>query len=222
MSQPTEPGYYWAKLKTPSGGNFYCAGLPAELQGVRVEPEMNDDGSCAWASTQWEIVEVWENVLGGYDPQNDESLAVSVPGIPITQWPQDFYWGPRVKDAPPGATLSTTPTGDPNYRRRGSDATEALREKITSLIDEVAKTDTLSPWFGVRIESLGKFVFQNRKAILATLKGDKPTGSSDATEALREAREHLNTTSAITGNLEWKAELDDLLARIDALVKGGA
>lgn len=68
--------------------------------------------------------------------------------------------------------VADTPTGDPNYRRRGSDATEALREKITSLIDEVVKTDTLSPWFGVRVESLGKFVFQNRKVILAALKGD--------------------------------------------------
>jgi hypothetical protein len=98
---PTEPGYYWAKLKTPSGGNFYCAGLPDGLQGIRIEPEMNDDGSCAWASTKWEIVEVWENVVGGYDPNDDESLAVSVPGIPITQWVPDFYWGPKVTDKEP-------------------------------------------------------------------------------------------------------------------------
>jgi hypothetical protein len=98
---PTEPGYYWAKLKTPSGGNFYCEGLPPEMQGIRIEPEMSDDGSCSWVSDDWEIVHVWENVIGGYDANDDESLAVSVPGIPITQWPLDFYWGPKVQDQSP-------------------------------------------------------------------------------------------------------------------------
>lgn len=96
-AQPTEPGYYWAKLKTPSGGNFYCAGLPAEMQGVRIEPEINEDGTCSWASTDWEIVEVWDN---GGDTE-DELYGVSVPGIPITQWVPDFFWGPRVKDSRP-------------------------------------------------------------------------------------------------------------------------
>lgn len=100
MSPPTEPGYYWAKLKTPSGGNFHCSSLPPEMQGVRIEPEMNEDGTCAWASIDWEIVHVWENAVGGYDPNDDESLAVFVPGVPVTQWPQDFYWGPRVPPMP--------------------------------------------------------------------------------------------------------------------------
>lgn len=76
---PTKPGYYWAKLKTPSG-------MPA-----------GED----WASRDWEIVKVWENELGGFDPNNEESLAVWVPGIPVTQWPLDFFWGPMVDATPP-------------------------------------------------------------------------------------------------------------------------
>lgn len=93
---PTEPGYYWAKLCTPSGGNFYCEGLPEEMQGIRIEPEGG-----GWVSTDWEIVQVWENILGGHDPEDPESLAVSVPGVPVTQWVGDFYWGPRVNDRSP-------------------------------------------------------------------------------------------------------------------------
>ena len=91
-SVPTEPGYYWAKLKTPSGGNFYCEGIPAACQGMRIEPEGD-----SWQSTDWEIVEVNEN--GGDDPE--EFLSVQVFGVPITQWPGDFYWGPRVQEGPP-------------------------------------------------------------------------------------------------------------------------
>lgn len=91
---PTEPGYYWAKLKTPSGGMIY--GVPGGP--IRIEPEMNDDGSCAWASLDWEVVEVWEN---GGDPDDDEYLAVNVPGIPVTQWRLDFYWGPKLDITPP-------------------------------------------------------------------------------------------------------------------------
>lgn len=43
---------------------------------------------------------------------------------------------------------------------------------------------------------------------------------TEAMRLLREARDHLNTTSAITGNLEWKADLGELVDRIDALAKG--
>lgn len=88
-SVPTEPGYYWAKLKTPSGGLLYNEHL---AEPIRIEPEAG-----GWKSLDWEIVEVWEN--GGDDP--DEYLAVNVFGIPITQWPGDFYWGPRVQEGPP-------------------------------------------------------------------------------------------------------------------------
>lgn len=101
MNQPTEPGYYWAKLKSPSGGNFYYAGLPEEMQGVRLEPGLDSDGRCAWVNHGWEIVQVSENVLGGYDPNNDESLSVQVFGVPITQWPGDFFWGPKVLEGAP-------------------------------------------------------------------------------------------------------------------------
>ncbi len=91
---PTEPGYYWAKLRTPSGGPFHCEGLPEAMQGIVIEPESED----AWVSLDWEIVQVWEN---GMDPDDEEYLAVSVPGVPVTQWPLDFFWGPRVADQPP-------------------------------------------------------------------------------------------------------------------------
>jgi len=88
---PTEPGYYWAKLKTPSWGLLH--GIPEHPGGLRIEPEMNDDGTCAWASLDWEIVHVWDNNAPD-DPE--EYVGVSVPGIPVTQWPLDFYWGPRI------------------------------------------------------------------------------------------------------------------------------
>lgn len=90
---PQAPGYYWAKLKTPSGGNFYCEGIPAACQGMRIEPE--GDG---WKSQDWEIVQVSEN---GGDPEDSEFLSVQVFGIPITQWREDFYWGPRVQEEAP-------------------------------------------------------------------------------------------------------------------------
>jgi hypothetical protein len=92
---PTRPGYYWAKLKTPSGGNFYCEGIPAACQGMRIEPEGK-----SWESTQWEIVEVNENDPFG-DPAGDEYFSVNVFGIPVTQWIADFYWGPSVLEGPP-------------------------------------------------------------------------------------------------------------------------
>ena len=38
-------------------------------------------------------------------------------------------------------------------------------------------------------------------------------------ELLREAREQLNDTSALTSNLEWKADLGKLVDRIDAALK---
>lgn len=82
---PTEPGYYWAKLKTPSGGVLYgCTPEPIEV-------EANDD----WASVDWELVEVNENDPYG-DPKDPEHFSVCVYGIPLTQWPLDFFWGPKV------------------------------------------------------------------------------------------------------------------------------
>ena len=94
--RPTEPGYYWAKLKTPSGGTLY--GIPEHPNGLRLEPEYNDDGSCAWASLDWEIVAVWDNNAPD-DPEIE--FGVNVPGIPVTQWPDDFFWGPKIKEPKP-------------------------------------------------------------------------------------------------------------------------
>lgn len=99
--QKIEPGYYWAKLKTPSGGTLY--GIPEHPGGLRIEPDMNEDGSCGWASTDWDIVEVWDNNAPD-DP--DEYVGVSVPGLPVTQWPNDFFWGPKVNDTPPAGADS--------------------------------------------------------------------------------------------------------------------
>jgi len=68
-----EPGYYWAKLLTPTN-----------------MPEGED-----WASFDWEIVQVNDNCG---EPGGPEEFSVSVPGIPVTQWPKDFEWGERVPD----------------------------------------------------------------------------------------------------------------------------
>jgi len=67
---PSEEGYYWAKLVTPSE-------MPA-----------TED----WVSEQWEIVEVFDN-----NGEGDESLGVAVPGVPPTQWVKNFTWGPRIE-----------------------------------------------------------------------------------------------------------------------------
>lgn len=55
----------------------------------------------------------------------------------------------------------------------------------------------------------------------------RPSESAETVELLREAREQLNDTSAITGNLEWRAALGNLVDRIDATLakldaQGGA
>jgi len=86
---PTEPGYYWAKLKTPSGGQIY--GTSAGT--VRVECDTED-----WASPDWEIVQVNDN-----NGEGDTKFSVDVFGIPVTQWPLDFFWGPKLDVAPPEA-----------------------------------------------------------------------------------------------------------------------
>jgi hypothetical protein len=93
MSQmPTEPSYYWAKLKTPSGGILYHQDVPG---GVKLTPETDDDGKSSWCSGGWEIVEVNENDPFG-DIDDPEHFSVQVFGIPITQWPLDFFWGPKI------------------------------------------------------------------------------------------------------------------------------
>src|SRR3546814_18552689 len=72
----SKPGYYGAKLKTPSG-----------------MPDGED-----WASRNWEIVEVHDS---NGEPGSGEEFSVSVFGIPVTQWPLDFFWGPKVDARPP-------------------------------------------------------------------------------------------------------------------------
>jgi hypothetical protein len=71
---PTRPGWYWAKLVTPTR-----------------MPDGED-----WASPDWEIVEVIDNFGEG-----DEALGVLVPGIQPMQWTRDFTWGPPVADRKP-------------------------------------------------------------------------------------------------------------------------
>lgn len=80
---PTTPGYYWAKLKTPSEG--YLHGILNAPIHVAAE----DD----WVSGEWEIVEVHDN---NGEPGSAEEFSVSVFGIPVTQWPLDFIWGAKI------------------------------------------------------------------------------------------------------------------------------
>ena len=84
---PLKPGYYWARLTAPTEGAF---------EGELWNPSV----------ASWEIVEVWANhVNWDRDPANDdESLAVSVPGIRETQWRDCFQWGEFVAD-PRGSEL---------------------------------------------------------------------------------------------------------------------
>lgn len=84
---PTEPGYYWAKLKTPRDGYLY--GVLDKP--IHIAAEHED-----WVSLRWEIVEVNDN-----NGEGNERFSVSVFGIPIPQWPNDFFWGPRVKEPQP-------------------------------------------------------------------------------------------------------------------------
>lgn len=89
---PTRPGYYWAKLKTVSGGTLYNE---HRKHPIHLKPESG------WASVDWEIVEVWDN-----NGEGDEKFGVNVFGVPVTQWVPDFYWGPRVTDSsPPSLTV---------------------------------------------------------------------------------------------------------------------
>lgn len=90
---PTEPGYYWAKLKTPSDGTIY--GIEGHPEGVQVKAEQD------WCSGEWEIVKVWDN--GG---DESEELGVDVFGIYPTQWVPDFYWGPKVQSLPPSQGMT--------------------------------------------------------------------------------------------------------------------
>lgn len=86
---PTEPGYYWAKLKTPSGGTLYHKDAPSG--GLYLNCEEED-----WASLDWEIVQVNDN-----NGEGETKFSVDVFGIPVSQWPLDFYWGPKINIAPP-------------------------------------------------------------------------------------------------------------------------
>jgi hypothetical protein len=78
---PLKPGYYWARLTAPTEGTH---------EGEEWNP----------SAASWEIVEVWANhVNWDYDPANeDEALAVSVPGVRETQWRDCFQWGEFVAD----------------------------------------------------------------------------------------------------------------------------
>ncbi len=69
---PTKPGFYWAKLHTPSG-------MP--------------EGE-AWVFDSWEPVEVIENCL---DTDDNEYLGVFVGGVPRMQWLPNFTWGPEIQ-----------------------------------------------------------------------------------------------------------------------------
>lgn len=68
---PDREGHFWAKLVHPTR-----------------MPEGED-----WASTDWEVVQVFHN---NGEPGDPEEFGVHVPGVRMVQWVQDFVWGPRV------------------------------------------------------------------------------------------------------------------------------
>jgi len=79
MSQiPEKFGFYWAKWRIADDGT---------PEGEELTP-----------SDRWEPVELWENCLC---PGNPEYRKVSVPGVAVSQDPQNFVWGPEIR--PPGA-----------------------------------------------------------------------------------------------------------------------
>lgn len=82
---PMEPGYYWAKWRIAADGTH---------EGDELTP-----------SDTWEIVQVNSNNVD--DPNDDEYLSVSVPGVRETQWRDGFVWGkfvaPIQKRSPPPA-----------------------------------------------------------------------------------------------------------------------
>lgn len=78
VDTPKHPGYYWAKWKIAS---------PGTLEASEQTP-----------SNFWEIVQVWENCS---DPNSDEQFGVSVPGVQVAQWPDQFFWGPKVAEYDP-------------------------------------------------------------------------------------------------------------------------
>jgi hypothetical protein len=75
---PTRPGFYWAKWRIASDGT----------------PEADE----LTPSDKWEVVEVFENCI---DPDDDEHLMVSVPGVAKGQALDAFVWGSGALQ-PPG------------------------------------------------------------------------------------------------------------------------
>lgn len=75
MEIPLKPGYYRAKWRIPSDDTpeEYHSSLPCN---------------------NWEIVQVNPNAVDWQDdPNQDEALSVSIPGVSATQWRDCFVWG---------------------------------------------------------------------------------------------------------------------------------
>lgn len=71
---PARPGYYWALWTKAADGTH--------------------EGDDLTPAVTWEIVQVNDNNVD--DPEDDEYLSVSVPGVRETQWRENFSWGARV------------------------------------------------------------------------------------------------------------------------------
>jgi hypothetical protein len=83
VNTPTKAGFYWARWMTAAEGTH---------EGDELTPAHN-----------WEVVEVWENVIG--DPceaDRCEKFAVAVPGVREAQWLENFRWdvGPSGRPEP--------------------------------------------------------------------------------------------------------------------------
>jgi len=78
---PQTPGYYWAKWQIAADGT---------VEGDELTP-----------ATNWEIVQVNDNVNGWQDMTDEEEperLSVSVAGVQQTQWRDCFVWGAKVAE----------------------------------------------------------------------------------------------------------------------------
>jgi hypothetical protein len=69
---PTHEGHFWAQWRIARDGTR--------------------DGDELTPTTKWEVVQVNVNNNGG----PGEEFTVSVPGVEMAQWRDDFVWGPEV------------------------------------------------------------------------------------------------------------------------------
>jgi len=79
--KPTKAGFYWALWLTAAPGT--------------------NEGSELTPSSDWEVVEVWENFPGEpCEADQAEKFGVAVSGVREAQWLDNFLWGPGPLERP--------------------------------------------------------------------------------------------------------------------------